>query len=34
MPMAINLRGAGLPGPGGYSIEISVDGTHHRTLSF
>lgn len=34
VPMAFDIRGAGLPGPGGYSIEISVDGTHHRTLSF
>lgn len=34
VPVALDLRNAGLPGPGGYSIEISVDGTHHRTLSF
>jgi len=34
VPVALDLRSAGVPGPGGYSIEISVDGTHQRTLSF
>ena len=34
VPVSLDLRNAGLPAPGGYSIEISVDGTHQRTLSF
>jgi hypothetical protein len=34
VPVALDLRNAGLPGPGAYSIEIAVDGTHQRTLQF
>ena len=34
VPMAFDLRGVGISGPGPYAVEISVDGTHHRSLAF
>jgi hypothetical protein len=34
VPVALDLRNAGLPARGAYSIEISVDATHQRTLQF
>ena len=34
VPVVLDVRQAGLPGPGAYSIEISVDGTHHQTVQF
>lgn len=34
VPIPFDLRAVGLPAPGRYSVEISVDGTHHRTLPF
>jgi hypothetical protein len=33
-PLAIDLRPVQLPGPGSYSINISVDGTFVRAVSF
>lgn len=32
VPVALDLRNAGLPNPGAYSVEVGVDGTHQRTL--
>ncbi len=34
VPMALDLRNVGLPQEGAYSVEIGVDGTHHKTLQF
>ncbi len=34
LPLMIGLHGVVLPGPGGYSIEISVDNVHQTSLSF
>lgn len=34
LPLALDLRPVGLPAPGWYSIEITIDGTHHRSLNF
>lgn len=34
LPLVINLANVVVPAPGGYSIEISVDGVHHASLTF
>lgn len=34
VPMALDLRVATLARFGTYAVEVSVDGTHHRTLQF
>jgi hypothetical protein len=34
VPMALDLRAANLATYGSYNVEVSVDGTHHRTLPF
>lgn len=34
IPMTFDLRPVGVEHPGSYSVEISIDGTHHRTLTF
>ena len=34
LPLVIGLHGVVLPGPGGYSIEISVDEVHQASLAF
>jgi uncharacterized protein DUF6941 len=34
VPVGLDLRDVGLQTAGAYSIEISVDGTHHRTVQF
>ena len=34
IPMAMDLRGVTLPREGAYMLNISIDGTHHRTLEF
>ncbi len=32
VPIALDLRGVGLPKPGRYEVRIYVDGSHQRTL--
>jgi hypothetical protein len=34
VPVVLPFAMAGVPAAGNYSIEISIDGTHHRTLPF
>lgn len=34
VPVVFDLRNAAVPKPGWYSIEVSVDGNHQRTLRF
>lgn len=34
VPVALDFRNAGLPGPGAYTVEISVDGTFQRSIPF
>ncbi|MDX1510521.1 MAG: hypothetical protein R3249_04190 [Nitriliruptorales bacterium] len=34
VPIVVGLGGAMLPGPGPYSIEVTLDGMHHRTIPF
>jgi hypothetical protein len=34
MPIAVDLRAAGLGRPGAYELRIYVDGEHRRTLQF
>jgi hypothetical protein len=34
VPLALDLRGAGLPAPGAYTIDISIDGQHRTSLRF
>lgn len=34
LPLALDLRPVPLPAPGWFSIEIAIDGTHHRSLNF
>jgi Family of unknown function (DUF6941) len=34
VPVAFDLRNAGLPGQGAYTVEISVDGTFQRSIQF